>query len=128
MSRTFADMAAQLDVPWCGGDCGIDASHDRGFLFLDVVHFRERRFTRRGAKRFLMLVAERNRLLDSGYLNDRKRLGAFYVYHDAVVAQGLAGQLGFRIPARAFEMERLRMRSLRQPVTLPPRARSWMAR
>ncbi len=109
---TYAEMAERVNVPYCPGDCGItDRSHDEGFIFLNVVHFRERRFTRRGAKNFLTLVARRRRLLDPEFLNI-VRFDWMYLYNDAVMAQKMARDLGFRIPAHLFDQEREQCRLL----------------
>jgi len=105
---TYRQMAETLGVTFCGGECGITVmSHDKGFTFLEVIHWRERRFTRRGAKTFLMLIARQKRLLDPEFLH----IGEFdwmYEYNDSVMAQRMAGQLGFRIPAHLFDIERNR--------------------
>lgn len=116
---TYTEMATRLDVPYCGG-CSITArSHRRGFLFLGVVHFGERRFTRRGAKHFLMLVAKAKRQASPEYINDDRLFGWWYIYHDAVEAQAMASQLGFRIPARLFSADRARCRYLARKSTVP---------
>jgi hypothetical protein len=134
-------MAADLRVSWCGGECGITLrSHEQGFVFMDVLHFRDRRFTRRGAKNFLMLAAslERHRVIPEAeyhtprglYLNDPDRFDYLYFHDDAVRAQAMAGQLGFRIPAHLFDAERERCLLLarKRGVTLPPTIRAWAKR
>ncbi len=113
---TFSEMAARLDVPFCGGGCGIASwvrDHDAGFVDpFNVVHWRERRFTRRGAKNFLVLVARWERMNDPEMLNDLDIYDWWYPHHDSVRAQAMAGQLGFRIPAHLFDIERERCRLL----------------
>ena len=105
---TYQEMADQLGVPFCPGGCGITTrSHDQGFLFFGVLHFTDRRFTRRGAKNFLMQVAYRARHIDEFWLND-PRFDWMYLHNDSVMAQKFAGKLGFRIPASLFDEERER--------------------
>ena len=68
--RTISEMATRLDVPWCGGGCGLSKTkHREGCLFLGVVHFADRRFTRRAARNLLLLVARMKRESDDQYLN-----------------------------------------------------------
>ena len=103
---TYRYMARILRVPLCDGACGIEERlHDKGVYFLGVLHWHERRFTRRGAKRFLSLVARERRESSSEWLNDPK-FEWMYVYNDAVMAQAYARQLGFRIPGRLFDNDR----------------------
>jgi len=105
---TYRQMAAEFKVPFCDGGCGLpDRTHETGLIFLDVLHWRERRFTRRGAKTFLMLIARQKRLLDPEFLNIPE-FDWMYEYNDSVMAQRMAGQLGFRIPAHLFDIERNR--------------------
>jgi hypothetical protein len=114
MGVTYAAMAAKLKVPFCGGGCGMpDQVHEQGLVFLNVLHWRERRFTRRGAKHFLMLIAKAKRLVDPEYLN-AEEFDWMYIHNDAVMAQALAGQFGFRIPARLFDIDRMRCARLAQ--------------
>jgi len=111
---TYRQMAKALYVPFCAGECGIvTRSHEQGFVFLDVVHWAERRFTRRGAKNFLMLVARRRRLLDPEFLNIPE-YDWIYEHLDSTMAQRMAHGLGFRIPAHLFDMERNRCARLAQ--------------
>lgn len=105
-------MGARLGVPTCTGGCGLSATrHREGCLFLGVIHFAERRFSRRAARTYLMLVARMDRESDGGYLND-PRFDWWYCHHDAVAAQRLAHRLGFSIPSRAFDAQRRECRLL----------------
>jgi len=108
MGLIYSDMAAKLKVPFCPGGCGIpDQVHDQGLYFLGVLHWRDRRFTRRGAKHFLMLIAKARRLSDPEFLNI-EGFDWMYIHNDAVMAQAMAGTFGFRIPARLFDIDRMR--------------------
>jgi hypothetical protein len=112
MGMTYREMAAALKVPFCDGGCGlVDSAHQRGVFFIGVLHWRERRFTRRGAKNFLSLIAYDRRLHDPEFLNIPE-FDWLYLYNDAVVTQGLAMSFGFRIPARLFAEEREKCRRL----------------
>jgi hypothetical protein len=123
-------MARQLGITHCGGGCGIDVrSHEAGFLDpFGVLHFRERRWTRAGAKRFLVLAARQRRREDPEYLNT-EGWDWFYEYSDAVAAQRMASQLGFRLPARLFLHEKLRSARLarrrRIPLSQYPKVYAW---
>jgi hypothetical protein len=128
--RTYRQMAASMMVPMCAGSCGITTrSHEQGFVFLDILHWRERKFTRRGGKNFLMLIAKWQRLLNPEYLNDPEH-DWYYEWSDSVAAQSMAGDLGFRIPAHLFDHERARCLLLarKRGVKLPPTIRAWAMR
>jgi len=105
-------MADRLGVTWCGGGCGLSVTkHQEGAAFLGVIHFAERRFSRRTARNFLMLVAMNDRKSDAGYLNV-ELFDWWYVYHDSITAMGMAQQLGFRLPAALFDQQRRQCRDL----------------
>lgn len=110
---TVDEMAARLDIPWCPGGCGLSESrHRTGTIFLGVVHYSRRRFTKRGAKNLLMLVARRAREMDPEYLNI-PLYDWWYVYADSVAASKLAfNLLGIRLPAHLFDRERALCRDL----------------
>lgn len=109
---TIRDMADRLGVPTCTGGCGLSATrHRTGCIFLGVVHFAERRFSRRAAKNYLMLVARRDREMNDGYLN-HEVYDWWYVWHDSVTAAVMARLLGFRLPAAIFARERALCRLL----------------
>jgi hypothetical protein len=99
-------MARRLGVTWCGGGCGLSATrHREGCIYLGVIHYRERRFTRRAARTFLMLVARLDRETDDGYLNI-ELYDWFYLWRDSVSAAQMAKTLGFRLPASVFDQQR----------------------
>jgi hypothetical protein len=89
----------------CLGGCGLNDYRHRGSIFLNVIHWRERRVTRRGLLRFLLLVARRNREKDPGYLNDRK-FRFLYTWIDHRAADDMAGLLGIRFPVAFSRRER----------------------
>ena len=104
--RTISEMATRLDVPWCGGGCGLSKTkHREGCLFLGVVHFADRRFTRRAARNLLLLVARMKRESDDQYLN-HEVYDWWYLYHDAVTAAKMAMACGVRLPASVFDHDR----------------------
>jgi hypothetical protein len=95
-------------MPFCDGGCGLAYAniHAQGLVFLGVLHWTERRFTRRGAKNFLTTIARHKRLNDPEYLNI-PHFDWLYLHDDAVTAQGWANHLfGFRIPAHLFDRDR----------------------
>lgn len=123
-----------IDWPLCwGDDCPLSATrHRRGVIDgFHVVHFADRRFTRRAARNLLMLLARRERGADPAFLND-PIYDFLYPAVDALRAQQLAGEMGFRLPARLFDKEREQARALaaRRHVSIRryPRLRSWLAR
>jgi hypothetical protein len=100
------DMAERLDIRWCGGGCGLsETRHREGCIFLGVVHFRERRFTKRAARNFLMLAARMQRESDEGYLNI-PLFDWWYCYSDSIAAGRMAMECGFRLPAAVFDEQR----------------------
>jgi len=54
---TYAELAERYGVPLCQGECAVKG-HEKGFVARGGVHWRERRVTRLGLYRFLLLVAE----------------------------------------------------------------------
>lgn len=126
----LSDLIAQPGICW--GGCGLsERRHERGVLFLGIVHFADRRFTRRGARNLLMLLARREREADPGFLND-PIFDFLYPALDALRAQELALEAGFRLPARLFDRERAKARSLAArrsaAISRYPRLRSWLRR
>jgi hypothetical protein len=90
----------------CLGGCGItNRSHERGFIFLDVVHWQERRVMRPGLRKFLLLVAKRDRLAGTDYLNDEGLWWAHF-YLDQRRADQWAKELGVRFPIAYSAPER----------------------
>lgn len=105
---TYAEIAERLGVQRvCFGGCGLGDYAHRGRLFLGVIHWRERRMTRRGLRRFLLLVARRMREADPDFLNTRGMAWA-HAYFDEQFANQLAAQLRIRFPAVFSAVERER--------------------
>lgn len=130
----YADVVASLGLTGICLDpgCGLDPYRQRGTLFLGVLHWRERRVTRRGLRQFLLLVARRDREADPGYLNER-RFRWLYLYLDEMAANDLAGRLGVRFPVAFSRAERSRCLwyagKARARITLAhPAAYSWAVR
>ncbi len=99
-------MAGKLDVPWCGGGCGLSVTrHRTGCVFLGVVHFADRRPSKRATRNFLLLAARRDRLEDRDYLNV-PFYDWWYRYEDATAAARMARYLHLRIPTRLWDHER----------------------
>ena len=106
---TFADAALYLGVKQvCFGGCGLSVNRHRAGTIdpFGVIHWRERRMSKRALRRFLAMVARRNRLNDPGYLND-PRYDWLYLYLDSRAADDLAGRLGVRLPAHLSRNDRL---------------------
>lgn len=105
---TYSDVIGQLDL---GGicvnpRCGLSArAHRRGAIFLDVVHWHQGPVNRRGLRRFLLLVAKRDRLIDPGFLNSPDLWWA-HMYLDERKANQWAAQLGVRFPIAYSAPER----------------------
>lgn len=104
----YADVVRDLGLEQvCPGGCGLDDYRHRGTIFLGVIHWRERRFTRRGLRRLLLLVARREReSATSGFLN-HPNLRWCALWWDEQRANGLASELGIRFPAAWSRQERL---------------------
>lgn len=105
---TFADVCGRLGITKvCAGGCGLSANrHRTGTLFLDVIHWSERRMTKRALRRFLLLVAKRDRLNDADYVN-LPIWNWYYLWLDNVEAGRLAAKIGVRIPADLSRNDRL---------------------
>lgn len=106
---TYADVVDRLGFEQvCLGGCGITVrSHRTGFTDpFGVTHWSERRMTRRGLRRFLLLIAERTRRADVHYLN-AKTLSWFHRWDDERRASEWAARLGVRFPAEISRRERL---------------------
>jgi hypothetical protein len=124
---SYRKMSLILGVPFCAGGCGIDERrHRAGTLFMGVIHWSERRFSRRGARNFLLLAARREREADPEFLN-APHLRFYHVWWDAQRAAELAATLHFRFPAEASLRDRARCYQLarQQRVRLIPRIRRW---
>lgn len=114
---TYADIVSRLGFEGVclRADCGLTDNAVRGCLDpFGVVHWRERRVTRRGLRRFLLLVAKRERLADRivndaapvrGYLNARRHAW-LHTYLDARQADRWAAELGVRFPVEFSRQER----------------------
>lgn len=116
---------------WCRGGCGLSAYRHR-FGVIDpfgTLHFGDRRFTKRAAKNLLTAAARRERWADPGWLNTAE-FTWLHLYHDAVAAQALAREAGFRLPSRLFDHERQIVRAIavRDEIALSKyeRVRSWL--
>jgi hypothetical protein len=125
---TFTELANRLEVKWCSGGCGLSTTkHREGCIDpFGVIHFAERRFTRRSARNFLILVARMDRESDPGFLNI-DLYDWFYVYLDSVDAARMAKAAGFRLPAPLFDAQRQRCRDLaaRRGVKLSKYRKVW---
>lgn len=124
---TIRQLSATLPVAVCEGGCGLSGSrHRRGCVFLNVVHFADRRLTYQTAARLLLLAARAVRAADPGYLNS-ELFDFYYAYHDAVWAYRHAESVGIRLPRRAFDRQRAECRRLaaRRGVHLSAYRRVW---
>lgn len=107
---TYREIADRLGIERvCVERCGLSEHALRGVVDgFDILHWRERRVTRRGLRRFLLLAARRKRLADESYLNDDRKFGYAYLYWDARQADLWAAELGIRFPVAFSRSERLR--------------------
>ena len=112
MKRT-RDLSAKLAVATCEGGCGIsDARHRKGFVFLNVVHYADRRLTVQTARNLLLLAARNDRENDGGYLNNLGLYDFLYEWTDSVAAYRMGCSVGIRLPARVFDAKRAECRRL----------------
>ena len=108
MQVNYPEIVAKLGFEKiCLGGCGIsEGVHRVGQIHLDVVHWQDRRVNKRGLRRFLLLVAKRDRQLDPGFLNDERAFWWLYLYLDARTVDGWASELGVRFPVAYSGPER----------------------
>jgi hypothetical protein len=103
---TYAAIVEQLGLDKvCLGGCGLSDTAHRGTIFLDVVHFGERRYSKRGLRRLLLLTARRDRLRDPGFLNDPALWWA-HRFLDELRANEWAAKIGVRFPVSFSAPER----------------------
>lgn len=132
---SYTEIVDRLGWPKrvCLGGCGVTSrSHRTGFIFLDVVHWAERRVTRRGLRRFLLLLARRNREADPTYLN-APHLTWYHLWADEQYANALAGIVGFRFPIEFSRTERAKCLWLAHKNKVPitrthPAIYAWVSR
>jgi hypothetical protein len=133
---TYADVVRKLGWPKrvCLGGCSITVrSHRAGFIDpFNVLHWQERRVTRRGLRKFFLLLARRNREADPTYLNER-RFAWLYLYLDEQYANALGQVLGVRFPIEFSRTERWKCLRLAHKANARitktnPRAYSWASR
>jgi hypothetical protein len=110
--RTTRDLSARLHVATCEGLCGLSESrHRKGVVFMNVIHFSDRRLTVQTARNLLLLAARAEREADPQYLN----IDVFdwqYRYMDSIRAYSLGLSAGIRLPRRVFDQERAECRRL----------------
>lgn len=106
---TYEIMTRVLPVAVClDPNCGIDERwHWTGRIDpFGIVHFTDRRWTRAGARRLLLLAAKAWRERPgSGYLN-APALEWLHLYVDAKQAYEWSREIGFRMPAKLSWHER----------------------
>jgi hypothetical protein len=122
----FAEYGSTI----CSGECGLsNNAHRRGVVLMGVIHFADRRFSRRALRNLLLLVARREREGDESYLNSPV-YDWYYLYLDNVQAAKWALHLGVRLPARLSRTDRLRCQRLAADrgvrLSHHPRVRSWV--
>ena len=104
---TVEEIAARIGEPVCTGGCGLSARRHRDGIIdpFGIVHFGERKFSRRSLRNLLLLVARARREADPEYLNI-DLYDWLYLYLDSVTAANLARTLGVVIPARLWDDRR----------------------
>lgn len=96
--KTYAALVDRLGIKGvCLGGCGLTDHAHKGSIFLDVVHFGERRVSRRGLRKLLLLCARRDRLRDPEFLNAAGLWWAA-MYLDERKANEWADRIGYRFP------------------------------
>lgn len=106
---TFVDVSLALEIKSvCFGGCGLSATRHRTGIIdpFDVIHFADRRMSKRALRRFLLLSVRRTRLNDPAYLN-HPSFNWFYLYQENTWAGRLAGLLGMRLPVALSRNDRL---------------------
>lgn len=130
---TFTDACLALEIKQiCFGGCGLsERRHRLGAVFLGVVHWRERRMSRRALRNFLLLVAKRDREANPEFLNIPE-LTWYAIWSDNTEAGRLAARVGIRLPAALSINDRLRTLTLarKRGVSLShrPRIYAWATR
>ena len=110
--RTTRDLSARLPVAVCEGGCGLsETRHRRGCVFMQVVHYADRRLTVQTARNLLLLAARAEREADPQYLNI-DLFDFWYCYADSIRAYNMGLACGVRLPRRAFDRERAECRRL----------------
>lgn len=118
---TWDDIARMVDVKRCLG-CA-NGNHDRGWAQRSTytVHWGDRRLTKLGLRRFLMLAAA-IRLLPVE--REWERLYAYNIW-----SVSKAREMHIRIPARFADNDRARVRWLTSGENdVPPSVRRWARR
>ena len=106
--RSYSEIAQQLGLALCG--CGLEyqpiGNHEDGWTAfgMTVIHWRERRVTRRGLRSFLKLVAKAT-----------SKFGTYgetweTLYYQNLRAQELARQFSVRFPRTWSATDRARIR------------------
>jgi len=108
----------------CTGGCGLP-DHWRGVIDpFGVVHYANRRFTRRALRNMLLLLAKaRREHSDPRFLNIPE-YDWYYLWWDNVMAYELAMDMGVRLPARLSRLDRLRCRQQARRAGIPLSTRS----
>ena len=113
---TYADIVARLSLAkvCLDGGCGLTDNAHRGTIDgFGIVHFAERRVSKRGLRRLFLLCAKRDRLrlnydgqwITRGFLNDPALWWAA-MYLDERKANEWAAQIGVRFPIAYSAPER----------------------
>jgi hypothetical protein len=105
-SWTYSDVASQLGIALCGtGSCRGIGNHEQGWTAygMTVIHWRDRRMTRPGLRRFLKLVATAQtiRMRDERFVR---------LWSQNVAADHLARRLGVRFPRSLADPDRAKVR------------------
>jgi hypothetical protein len=111
---TFTDACLALEIKQvCFGGCGLsEYRHRLGIIDpFGVIHWRERRMSRRALRNFLLLVAKRDRLANPEFLN-LPDVDWSHPYFDNIEVGRLAARLGIRLPAALSSNDRLRTLTL----------------
>jgi hypothetical protein len=107
LSKALRGMPGVCWGTWNGSACPISLTrHRKGAIDgMGLIHFADRRFTRRAAKNLLLLVAARERQRNPEYLNI-PIFDWLYIYMDSIRAGQIAMDHGFRLPGHVFDRQR----------------------
>ena len=107
-SRTYSGVASQLGIALCGDGWPRNriGNHEAGWTAygMTIIHWNERRVTKRGLLRFLKLVAKAQ--MESAHQGER----FVVLYWQNVEAYRLARLIGIRLPRSLADPDRAKAR------------------
>lgn len=117
---TWDEVASRYDVRRCSS-CQ-SGNHTTGIARNGVIHWADRRMTKAGLRKYLMLIASQ-RLYDFANLPTWDR-----IYRSNVWAATEAARLHVRLSTRLSAPDRARVRWLSLGIDIPDHVRHWAGR